>query len=679
MKRIAKKLRVILALSLVMMMSISLIAPSKALDQEVDMTSGMTDLSVTNGDIGDPPDGDNEQQPVVILYDMETTCFDYGQLVTKLHITLNKPIGEVSEEEVKEAFSVVVKNYKRDFYGTSFEGDYEREVTGVSISEDGKTIVLELKSRYADSIIGGANYAMFSDGYEVTLKNDLGALKAEGAVFEYSGVTFDPEADKWLAVEETETTYNFRYFDPRTAGYTKPKGGFPIIVWLHGGGESGSSNNYDNNIQLTANRVTAWGQAATQDLFGGAYVIAPQTSRNVRSWTADGVVATIELFIDLVGESNVNRNRIYIGGCSMGGMGTWTVIKAYPDYFAAAFPICAGSTFTDEEAKALKDLPIYYIYSIDDPVVNVNGIISAYNTLRAAGNDSIYLALFEHVIFDGLEEGELGVGHWSWVYVHNDFDGEGDDEIYWLDTYVHTDEKAYETTKPSELGFSSFKAWLAAQKITPTPPYYPPYTPPVTGDEDTEEEPEEVTPLPFDDVAGHWAEDYIRRVYEAGLLLGTSANRFSPDMAVTRAMFVTVLGRLAGVDPDDYGNTSGFDDVKEGWYSGYVAWAVENGIVKGRSEKIFDPDSDITREEMAAMIYRYLRFINMDIEGTDDEQVFSDIDLVSDWAREAVEQLQRIGLFEGRSGNRFDPKATAIRAELATVMTRLLDLLEEPK
>ena len=58
-------------------------------------------------------------------------------------------------------------------------------------------------------------------------------------------------------------------------------------------------------------------------------------------------------------------------------------------------------------------------------------------------------------------------------------------------------------------------------------------------------------------------------------------------MAVTRAMFVTVLGRLAGVDPDDYGNTSGFDDVKEGWYSGYVAWAVENGIVKGRSEKIF--------------------------------------------------------------------------------------------
>ncbi|MGI6577165.1 MAG: hypothetical protein ACOX1Q_03760 [Eubacteriales bacterium] len=75
-------------------------------------------------------------------------------------------------------------------------------------------------------------------------------------------------------------------------GTTKPENGFPIVVWLHGGGEGGSAPTTTTTpSRLTANRVTAWGQPAAQDLFGGAYVLAPQTSRNVTSWTADGVVA----------------------------------------------------------------------------------------------------------------------------------------------------------------------------------------------------------------------------------------------------------------------------------------------------------------------------------------------------------------------------------------------------
>ena len=79
---------------------------------------------------------------------------------------------------------------------------------------------------------------------------------------------------------------------------------------------------------------------------------------------------------------------------------------------------------------------------------------------------------------------------------------------------------------------------------------------------------------------------------------------------------------------------------------------------------------------MSVMIYRYLQYKNANIEGTS-KPAFADIDLVSDWARQAVEYLQSSGMLEGRSGNRFDPKATSTRAELATVMTRLLDLLEK--
>ena len=740
-------------------------------------------------------------------FDIETTCFDFGQLVTKLHIRLDEAIVGAASDDAVNAFEVIVKNYNRNFYGFIIQGDFNREIVSADISEDGKTITLGLKSTYEDSLFGAANYAMFSDGYAIILKRDLGNYKAGGIVAVYSGKATDPEADKWKAVEETTNTYNYRYFDPSEHGYEKPEKGYPIIVWLHGAGESGSSNNYDNNIQITANRVTAWGQAATQDLFGGAYVIAPQTSRYVSNWTANGVIATIEAFIDLVGEENVDRDRIYIGGCSMGGMGTWTVIKAYPDSFAAAFPICANTSFTNAQIEALKDLPIFLIHSVDDNTVNISGTINAYNALTAAGKENVYLALYEHVWFETLPdtiEAMSGYGHWSWVYVHNDFDGEGADEKYWLDEYIFNNETYY-TTKPSDLDYSSFKAWLADQvnnadeddrlnarysvtfsnttlivvegdagnitetvtviypdriknedfkvpfesaffytvpsgsgiKFTlsgsvanagykaddfkfigwTTSPYYfygwgslldtdevlltgdltlipvfalkqggdtpsdPPYTPPSGGTtDDTEDEgqdtgDQEVPDVPeFIDIDNHWAKDYIITVVRKGLFKGTSNFTFSPDLTTTRAMVVTVLGRLAGIDPDEYEGSAEFADLTEDWYSGFVAWAAANGIVTGRSSTIFDPDAPITREELVVMIYRFLRYAGIELEEQDVEE-FADFSEVSNWAQEAVTYLHRAGLINGRPGNIFDPKATATRAETAKIFAILLELI----
>ncbi|MGI6577166.1 MAG: Ig-like domain-containing protein [Eubacteriales bacterium] len=143
--------------------------------------------------------------------------------------------------------------------------------------------------------------------------------------------------------------------------------------------------------------------------------------------------------------------------------GTWTVIKGISRLFCRSVPDLRRNNLYRGPAEALKDLPIYYIHSVDDPTVNISGGIAAYNALKDAGNDRVYLALYEHVWFEGLPEDELGPGHWSWVYVHNDFDGEGEDEEYWLDEFT-LDGVVYESTKPIELGFSSFKAWLAAQE-----------------------------------------------------------------------------------------------------------------------------------------------------------------------------------------------------------------------
>jgi hypothetical protein len=120
-----------------------------------------------------------------------------------------------------------------------------------------------------------------------------------------------------------------------------------------------------------------------------------------------------------------------------------------------------------------------------------------------------------------------------------------------------------------------------------------------------------------------------------------------------------------------------FEDVSDDSCRNYVAWAAANGIVTGRNSKAFDPDGAITREELALMLYRYVKFAKLQLNEAAGTVPFADIDLVGSGAREAVLYMQRIGLFTGRTGNTFDPKATATRAEVASVFARLLGLIEK--
>lgn len=403
-------------------------------------------------------------------FDLETVCTDDGQFVSKVIITLDQPIGEVDAKEVAEAFSVKVVGYDRSFYGFPIAGDFDRTVADATVSEDGLTVTLNLSiaGEFPASLSFKSDYVDYSTGMEVALTKDVGELTT-GLKLTY-GKTTDPLEDKWGAVDLTDTEYNYRFIAPDGEKYAKPESGYPLIVWLHGAGESGT----DNKLQITANRVTAWGEPETQDLFGGAYVIAPQmdSAKNPTGWgwNPSVVMATIEKFIESVGEANIDRSRIVIGGCSMGGMGTWATIKAYPDYFAAAFPICGATTLSGEDLVALKALPIYLIHSVDDTTVAITGTLGAYDQMVAAGKDNVYMALYEHVWYDMLAEDAIGMGHFSWIYAHNDFDGEKAGDKYWMETYDHVvgegedaTTTTYRSTKPSELGYKSFKAWLAGQ------------------------------------------------------------------------------------------------------------------------------------------------------------------------------------------------------------------------
>ncbi len=172
----------------------------------------------------------------------------------------------------------------------------------------------------------------------------------------------------------------------------------------------------------------------------------------------------------------------------------------------------------------------------------------------------------------------------------------------------------------------------------------------------------------------HWAYDEILDVVDKGLFLGTGEDTFGPEVEMSRAMFVTVLARLARAEVDD-SKKSDFDDVaKNMWYTGAVNWAAKNGIVKGVSKDDFAPDRVITREEMATMIVRYTDYWDVTLPKDEKEIKFSDWRSISDFADDAVTACQRAGLLKGVGENRFDPKGTATRAQVATLISRLSDM-----
>lgn len=177
---------------------------------------------------------------------------------------------------------------------------------------------------------------------------------------------------------------------------------------------------------------------------------------------------------------------------------------------------------------------------------------------------------------------------------------------------------------------------------------------------------------PFADVkSGSWYEAAVLYARANGFFDGTSATTFEPDGPMTRAMFVTVLGRMAGVEAADYAGATDFIDVAEGtWYAPFVKWAARYGITTGTGNGKFSPDGRITREEMAVFFVRYFEtFDAMPKADTTVTTKPADLDEVSSWAQESVLKLWALGLLNG-DGKSFDPKAKATRAQTAALCQR---------
>ena len=190
-------------------------------------------------------------------------------------------------------------------------------------------------------------------------------------------------------------------------------------------------------------------------------------------------------------------------------------------------------------------------------------------------------------------------------------------------------------------------------------------------EEQTEEKPvvQEKEKISFADVSEtHWAYNQIYKVSEMGLFSGTGEDTFSPELPMTRAMFVTVLHRYAG-SPE--AEKADFIDIEDSWYTDSVSWAAQNGIVSGTGENKFSPDAYITRGQIATILCRYKNGKSLDVNSISN---FNDSGSIPDWGKEPIAWAVEQGLIMGRQGGLIAFSDNATRAETAVVFTRFLNI-----
>ena len=178
---------------------------------------------------------------------------------------------------------------------------------------------------------------------------------------------------------------------------------------------------------------------------------------------------------------------------------------------------------------------------------------------------------------------------------------------------------------------------------------------------------------PFADVSrGDWFYEAVQYVYDKGMMTGVSADRFAPASTTTRGMIVTILYRLEN-EPAVSGG-SAFTDVESGaWYADAVAWAAANDIVNGTSATTFAPNSPITREQMAAILYRYAAYKGYDVSQKADLSGYTDAASISGYAKDALAWANAQKLITGVTDTTLNPQGSATRAQVATILMRLCE------
>lgn len=379
--------------------------------------------------------------------------FDWGPAITKTIVTFDQPLSP--DSVTKEGFCVTEK--KEGFAGISTAerkviNAYTSDEKGNKVEGASKNVTLELSydpntgSPYFFDFAGTMQNRLASPYNLIVSLTGSSALKTEAgeAVEQVAVGAVDLTEALCPQLEGVDLTGKYTGKDGKTLTYGsfEPKDDgnkHPLVIWLHGMGEGGT----DPSVALLGNKVTALLGEEFQTVMGGAYVLTPQTTGFWLSWDESNpdswgdnpgkrsiyTDTLMELIQDYVAKhTGIDTDRIYIGGCSNGGYMTMNMIFCYPDYFAAAYPICEAykdAGITDELLTSIKDLPVWFVYAENDTTVKPEDYEApTIERLKKIGGN-IHTSVFDDVHdTTGLYTAEDGspyqyMGHWSWLYFFN--------------------------------------------------------------------------------------------------------------------------------------------------------------------------------------------------------------------------------------------------------------------
>ncbi len=361
-----------------------------------------------------------------INFDVVGEVFDYGPQTTKIVLKFDKNLDTKTFDG--ESFKVLTQDLK------------ERKVTGVDFI-DSKTVILNLEHGQGveEAALLYWNDKEFSNveiPTEYSLVQNKDVVLEDGKIIKNGENNYKMES---LTIEGVDKftegeMYGLKYRDFKPIKDNKKH---PLVIWLHGAGEGGESN----ATQILGNRGgVAFVEEESQKIFDLPYVLAPQTPTfwmqsfmvgkrelvGEKDYTPD-LVKLIKTYIQENPE--IDENRVYIGGCSMGGYQTFKTLVYAPDMFAAAFITCPAYMPSEKELNTVKDIPIWLVHASDDTTVPVSNSRKSFEYLKELGSDVVYTE-YKDVVRDGNKYDP----HGSYFYtLHNDpVDKDGTHIFQWL-------------------------------------------------------------------------------------------------------------------------------------------------------------------------------------------------------------------------------------------------------
>jgi len=385
--------------------------------------------------------------------------FDWGPAVTKTILTLDQSV--VPASVTADSFAVTERKESFDFASQSPEhivteatrtvtNAYVCDAQGTPVETASRYIALELNyspsagSPYCYDMLTGKNTVCNPYELSISLSDTANLVAEDGSAIPRLNIEKALDLSHALTpqLEGVDFSGAFTGTDGKRltyGSYEPPADGqkHPLVIWIHGAGEGGT----DASIPVLGNKVSALYGKEFQSIMGGAYILTPQTPTFWLQYDEEGnwqdnpgtdsiyLSTFMELVESYVAEHDaIDRNRIYIGGCSNGGFMAVDVILNHPDYFAAAFPICEAylaEGITDAQLERMKDLPTWFVYAENDTVVPPESYeIPLVERLKEIGAN-VHTSVFPNVAdTTGLYQGEDGgayqyMGHWSWIYFFN--------------------------------------------------------------------------------------------------------------------------------------------------------------------------------------------------------------------------------------------------------------------